>query len=326
VKMQRFLFFSLIAILAAVAGLFIFAGEETEQEAEKKSDSEITLFLVGDIMLNRGVEYMIEKEGKGDFRYPFLKIRDYLFPADLVFGNLEGPISDKGEKVGGIYSFRAEPEVKEGLIFAGFDILSLANNHLLDYQRIALEETMKILREGGIDYVGAGFGEEEAFSVKVKEVKDVKIGFLAYTNLGPEAWRARDNYSGIACISETDLPEIASGIKSAKEKVDLLVVSLHAGQEYAPEPTHFQREFSRAAIESGADLVVGHHPHVVQEIERYQSGWIAYSLGNFVFDQAFSEETMQGLLLEVIIKHGIIKEVNPKEIKISDSFQPYFEQ
>ena len=289
-------------------------------------DSKITIFTVGDIMLDRGVELKIKKEGKGDFRFPFFKIAGELKKADILFGNLEGPISDKGQKVGSIYSFRFDPKAIEGLKYAGFDIFSLANNHMFDYQRIALEDTMRILEENKIDYVGAGFSEEEAFSLKIREIKNTKIGFLAYTNLGPEVWKATEKNSGIAWISEKDIEEVKRDIERAKQKIDILIVSLHSGEEYATNTTPFQISFARAFVDAGADLIVGHHPHIIQKIERYKNSWIAYSLGNFIFDQSFSEETMEGLLLEVIIEDNKIKELNPKEIKISKSFQPYLEK
>lgn len=327
--MRKYLLLILIVISAVIGGFIIIESEEEivvvqlNQELAESENSEIILLAVGDIMLNRGVEHMIETKGGKDFRFPFLKIADFFQKADILFGNLEGPISDKGKKVGSIYSFRAEPEAVEGLKYAGFNILSLANNHALDYQRIALEDTIKTFKEQGIDWVGAGFNEEEAFSVKIKEVKKNKIGFLAYTNLGSGFQKATEEKTGIAWIEEKSFNKIEKDIREAKEKVDILIVSLHSGEEYQKQPTIFQKEFSKMTIESGADLIIGHHPHIIQEIEQYKSGWIAYSLGNFVFDQAFSKETMEGLLLEVIIENGMIKEVISKEIKISDFFQPY---
>jgi len=291
-------------------------------DEEKANKEEITLMLVGDIMLDRGVEYMIEKYDDGDFKFPFLKIADELKNADILFGNLEGPISDKGTKVGSIYSFRAEPEAIEGLNFAGFDVISLANNHAFDYGRLALEDTFSRLKTAGIDYVGAGLNESGAYSPIVKEINGTKIGFLAYTNLGPETWKATERNSGIAWVSEEDMEKIKENIKSAKERADILIVSLHSGEEYLSEPTQFQIEFSKAAIDAGADIVIGHHPHVIQKSEQYQSGYIFYSLGNFVFDQAFSEKTMQGQIVEVLIENGKIKEVIPKEVKINNYFQP----
>ena len=254
-----------------------------------------------------------------------MKITDELKKADILFGNLEGPISNKGKKVGSIYSFRMNPKTVEGLKYAGFDILSLANNHMFDYQRVAFEDTMRILEENGIDYLGAGFSAKEAFSPKITEIRNTKIGFLAYTNLGPKAWRATKGGSGIAWVSEKDIEKIKEDIGEAKQKTDVLIISLHSGEEYATNTTPSQISLARAFVDAGADLVVGHHPHIIQEIEKYKDGWIAYSLGNFVFDQGFSEETMEGLLLEVIIEDNKIKELNQKEIKISKSFQPYLE-
>jgi len=288
----------------------------------------ITIILVGDIMLNRGVEYMIKKEGDGDFKFPFLEIAKDLNGADILFGNLEGPISGKGTKVGSIYSFRAEPEAIEGLIHAGFDVISLANNHAFDYGRVALEDCLAKLSNAKISYVGAGLNEIEAFGPVIKEINGstgspLRIGFLAYTNLGPESWKATSENLGIARVSEKDMEKVKESIKSAKEKVDILIVSLHAGEEYAAEPTQFQVEFSKAAVDAGADLVVGHHPHVVQKSEkRYKDKWIFYSLGNFVFDQSFSEETMKGEMLEILIEDGKINELIPKKIKLNNYFQP----
>ncbi|MDI6883217.1 MAG: CapA family protein [Patescibacteria group bacterium] len=298
-------------------------GFEPGLNKEKFEDSKITVLAVGDIMLDRGVEYIIKTKGEGDYKFPFLRIAQDLEKADILFGNLEGPISDKGERVGSQYSFRAEPESIEGLTFAGFDVLSLANNHLLDYGREALESTMRILNRNKIIFVGAGFEEKEAFSVKIKEIKGTKIGFLAFTNLGPEIWKASQENSGIAWFSERDIEKVKQDIKKTKEKVNVLIVSFHSGEEYTEEPTPSQIYFARSFIESGADLVLGHHPHVIQRIEKYQSGWIAYSLGNFVFDQGFSQETMEGLMLEIIIENKKIKELNPQKIKISELFQPY---
>jgi len=295
----------------------------SEPRADELSEEKtITLILVGDIMLNRGVEYMVERYGNVDFKFPFLKIADYLKKADIVFGNLEGVISDKGIKVGSIYSFRANPEAIEGLKFAGFNVLSLANNHTLDYTRAALEDCLANLNNAGINYVGAGFNETEAFSPIIKEIKGIKIGFLAYTNLGPETWRAVRENSGIAWISEKDFERVKADIKLAKEKVDVLIVSLHTGEEYSNEPTLFQIEFSKTAIDAGADLVIGHHPHLIQRDEKYKNGWIFYSLGNFIFDQGFSSETMRGQILEVIIKDKKIKEIISREIEINEFFQP----
>lgn len=284
---------------------------------EKKT---VSLVFTGDIMLNRRVEMMMM--ANGDYRFPFLKIADDLAEADLLFGNLEGPISDKGTKVGSIYSFRANPEAIEGLEFAGFDVLSLANNHAFDYGREALEDTFSRLKEAGIDYVGAGPDAEKAFGLVIREVNGLKIGYLAYTNLGPKAWRAGQSSPGLAWVNEESFAELKKNISLARAKSDILIVSIHAGEEYIKEPTPFQASFSRLAIDSGADIVIGHHPHITQKSEEYNGGYIFYSLGNFVFDQSFSSQTMQGQIVKVLIEDGKIKEALPVDVKLNESFQP----
>jgi len=293
------------------------------KELPQSMPSKINIFAVGDIMLDRGVEYKILKEGAGEFNFPFLKIADDLKKADLLIGNLESPISEKGEKIGSIYSFRANPKAVEGLKYAGFDVLSLANNHALDYGRVALEDTMNILKNNDIQYIGAGFNDKEVFSLKIKEIKGIKIGFLAYTEFGSKFWKPGTNTLGVAFFNIEDFEKIKREVSEAKKKVDILIISLHSGTEYVRNPTSFQEEFSRICIDAGADLILGHHPHVTQPLEEYKEGWIAYSLGNFIFDQSFSTQTMQGTLLEVLIEDGKIKKVNPTEVEISENFQPY---
>jgi poly-gamma-glutamate synthesis protein (capsule biosynthesis protein) len=279
----------------------------------------VTLFFVGDIMLDRGVELKINKEGNSDFKFPFLKIEKDLKEADILFGNLEGPISDKGQKVGSIYSFRMDPKAIDGLLFAGFDVLSVANNHIFDYSRIAMEDTFFRLKESGIDYVGGGFNEIEAYAPKIKEINGTKIAFLAFTNLGSPYWEAKEKRSGIAWLEKEKLEK---SIKEAKKKSDIIIVSMHFGEEYKTSPTLGQKTLAQFAIDSGADLVIGHHPHVIEPFERYKQGYIAYSLGNFIFDQNFSEETMKGLILKVLVRGKKIQEVIPIEFKINNFFQP----
>ncbi|MBI2038458.1 MAG: CapA family protein [Candidatus Nealsonbacteria bacterium] len=281
---------------------------------------EISLILTGDIMLNRRVDLMMK--AKNDYTFPFQKIAEKLNEADIVFGNLENPISDKGKKTGSIYSFRADPKSVEGLIFAGFDVLSLANNHSFDYGKIALEDTFSRLKAAGINYVGAGFNGKEAFSPIIKEVDGTKIGFLAYSDLGSVYWTATENSSGLALISLEYFENIKQDIRKAKSQVDILIVSLHSGEEYIKEPGPQQINFAKAAIDEGADIIVGHHPHIVQKNEIFKNKYIFYSLGNFVFDQNFSPETMEGQIIKVAIENKKIKEVIPINIKINQYLQP----
>jgi len=330
------LFILIFFLVAVFIGNFLINEiEKTEKEISLPSfyfeKPPIILMFVGDIMLDRGVEYMVQKYGNDDWNFPFLKIVDFLKSSDILFGNLEGLISDKGAKVGSIYSFRAEPGAIDGLLFAGFDMVSVANNHIFDYGREAMEDNFNRLKSAGINYVGGGFNEKEAHSSIIKNIKGTKIAFLAYNGVGLKYWFATKDKSGINWLEEEQL---VKDIKAAKEIADLVIVSMHFGDEYQFQSNNEQKKFARLAVDSGADLVFGHHPHVAQEIEKYtpmdisregskyKEGYIAYSLGNFIFDQNFSEETMQGMLLEVLIEDEKIKKITPFEIKINKYFQP----
>lgn len=322
--MKRFIFLAafLLSSILLLGGSLFLGNKQTKTPArEEEKEKEVILLLVGDIMLDRGVEFYIKQNG-GDWRFPFLNIADFLRKADLVFGNLESVISDKGENLGSVYSFRADPKALEGLAFAGLDVLSVANNHSMDYGMEAFLDSLQRLKKTGIAYVGGGTNTENAHSPVIQEVEGTKIGFLGYTNLGSPLWQATDKTPGIAWVDENTVSEFQENIAAAKEQLDILIVSLHFGEEYQTQPNALQEFIAKSAIEAGADIVVGHHPHVVQPVVQYQQGWIAYSLGNFVFDQGFSTETMKGLLLEVTIQDKKIKEVLPLPIRMNNSFQP----
>lgn len=276
--------------------------------------------FTGDIMLARGVRRRIDRFG-GDFRFPFLLIADELRQYDLTFGNLENPISARGRNVGSIYSFRADPRVIEGLKFGGFDIVSLANNHIWDWSRDALADTVSLLAEAGIESVGAGENEARANDFMVLRLGEdgLTVAFLAYTTLYPRGLEAWGETPG---VSHNDIDAMRTAIARARSAADLIVVSMHWGVEYKTSAGLEQRNLGRALIDAGADLVVGHHPHVAQELERYGAGWIAYSLGNFVFDQNFSKDTMRGKVLEVSVQGGKITEARLRDVFLNSNFQP----
>jgi gamma-polyglutamate biosynthesis protein CapA len=333
-------FLILILILLAMGVSFIYFGQRFFDAREKSLSADIqnnllafqlieveqkpiTLLFVGDIMLSRGVANQIEKHN--DPRWPFLKIASTTQAADLIFGNLEGPISSRGKNQGSIYSFRVKPEVVEGLKFSGFDVLSLANNHIWDWGKDALADTVAMLEHSSIESAGAGGNYKEANAPAIKKINGTKIEFLAYTNLYPETLKAKENSAG---ISDFDLEKIKSKIKElngsagSPQAADIIIISLHWGQEYQTHSNLDQQNIAHFLIESGADLIIGHHPHVVQEVEKYLGGWVTYSLGNFIFDQNFSAETMTGLMLKVIVKNKKISEILPVKIKINSAFQP----
>lgn len=296
---------------------FSIGGRGVPGEKEKEA---YTLIFVGDIMLSRGIDYYIKRNN--DYSFPFRFVYEKLSSADLAFGNLEGPISSLGMNQGSIYSFRADPKVIEGLKLAGFDVLSLANNHIFDWGGEALSDTISILSENGIGFAGAGRNYEEANAPLVFSLYDgTRIGFLAFTNLYPETLFARENSPGVSRF-ETDF--IKERIKNLKENSDIVAVSLHWGEEYQMKQNGEQEKLARALVDAGANLIIGHHPHVVQEVEEYGDGWIAYSLGNFIFDQGFSKETKRGLALEVFVENKKITDVKTIEVNMNKNFQPSF--
>ncbi len=327
------------AIDAKVQSTMLEIEAESRGQAKKLAEAkEASLLFVGDIMLSRGVAYYTEKSG-GDPRYPFLNVADELRAADLAFGNLEGPISERGKNQGSEYSFRAEPRMAESLTFTGFDVLSLANNHIMDWGGDALADTVVRLRANGIEPIGAGENYEEANRAYIADVKGTKIAFLAYTTLYPKSFSAKGarlpdgqgsasggeakNFPG---VSSFELSRTAQEIRDLKESgaADVVVISFHWGEEYDTTANAAEKNIAHALADAGADLIVGHHPHVAQEVERYKNSWIAYSLGNFVFDQGFSEGTKRGLALSVILRGKRIAEVVSRQVLISETFQPSF--
>lgn len=294
---------------------------EKRQKTFTPKNNTITLGFVGDVMLDRGIERVIMKNGNGDFSFPFRLIENKLKKYDILFGNLEGPISNKGEDLGSIYSFRMDPKTAGALNKVGFDILSVANNHAGDWGKVAAADTYLRLSMSGIAYSGGGFTKEEAYTPNIMHSGDLKIAYISFSEFGKGYLEAVGDEPGIAIISETKLKE---SINTAKAEADIVIASFHYGDEYKPEPNSYQEKISKMAIDYGADLVIGHHPHIPEPVVKYKDGYIAYSLGNFIFDQNLKEDGSDvGMIFEAIIEDGKIKEVNEVEIRFNDAFQPF---
>ena len=279
------------------------------KEALLQRQEEVSLIAVGDVMLSRDVARKMKTYQ--DIHHPFLKTRDYLKTADLVFGNLESPITE-GREIGSYEMiFRANPGVEKALKEAGFSILSLANNHTFNFGYDGLEDTFNYLNQAGIKYVGAGKNKEEAYRPLYIEEKGIKFAFLAYTDL-----------SFIPYIAVMDIEQMAEAVRQAKQQADFVIVSMHAGNEYAEGPNQSQINFAHAAIDAGAELVIGHHPHVIQKIEEYKSKYIFYSLGNFVFDQMWSQKTREGLMVKIFFNKDSVIKIDYSSVLIEDYCQP----
>jgi len=284
----------------------------------KRVPINISIVFVGDIMLDRMVESSVFKNANGDFSFLFEKV-SFIKNADIAFANLEGPVSNKGGEIGNLYSFRFLPESLGALMASGLDVFSIANNHVGDWGKEAFEDTIFRLNDKYLYAIGGGMNKEEATQVKIFKWPNASFGFLGFSDVGPAWMEATQDGSGILLVKEK---EFVGSIKKAARQVDVLVVSIHFGEEYQTKANERQRYLARLAIDNGAKVVVGHHPHVVQEVEVYGDGVIAYSLGNFIFDQNFSEETMEGLALQVYFEDDEIITIKKHKIKINEFFQP----
>ncbi|HEB32735.1 MAG TPA: CapA family protein [Spirochaetes bacterium] len=267
-------------------------------------ENTFSIIAGGDIMLTRGANKYIRDFGVD---YPFLSIREEIIKHDIAFANLESPVSHRGSIYSpfkkGIY-FKADPEVLEGLKFAGFDVFSLANNHVLDWGIDAVSDTMELLDKSGFRYSGVGETREEALKPAVFYMKDTSVAFVSFNDIypfvinqsGKTMWTLTFKRSEPEIDPEIDLEK---EIKELKSKYDIVIASVHSGIEYVPEPESEKVKKMRELIDYGVDVVLGGGPHVIQGIEVYKGGIIAYSLGNFIFDQDWSKETSLGLLLEI---------------------------
>ncbi|HPO14112.1 MAG TPA: CapA family protein [Candidatus Hydrogenedentes bacterium] len=304
----------------ALAGVSVLMRPGAPPQPKIAAD-ERQLAFVGDIMLSRNVANTLLEKGR-DFTYPFQAAAPYLQSAVIAFGNLECPISGRGDKMKKKYTFNASPEAVEGLKYAGFDVLTLANNHILDFGPEALDDTKKYLTDAGIQFNGICDKDAPQEPV-IMDAGGIKIGYLGYCDPNTPYAYAKEYLAFDVRPAKGDRPTLARDIAALKPKVDIVVVSMHWGIEYTQEVDAAQQELGHFIIDQGASIVAGHHPHVQQAPERYKDGLIMYSMGNFVFDQRSKPLTRQSRLYRVTInKTGIVRaEYLPMEI-ILNEWQP----
>jgi len=308
-----FFFFLLASILCGcVAGILVPARTLMAQPLPTSTPlvistalpaPEFTLLAVGDIMLGRRIYKNIQKRGSEE--YPFGKVKEVLSTGDLLFGNLEAPFCKKGTKPISLTKevlLRAPVEAAPILGRAGFNMVSLANNHSLDYGQVGLETTLKVLDQQQITAIGVYKRKEKKQTPFYLEQKGIRFVFLAYSSVSPALF---DDHQIDLVVAPSYLPEVKRSIQEASTKSDFVIVSFHWGIEDQNNPTEAQIKMAHAAVDAGAALVIGHHPHVLQGVEIYKQGIIFYSLGNFVFDIQ-REATWQSVILKVVFqKNGI---------------------
>lgn len=331
--MKKYLIIGAFALVAALLGagavyapvfpikkvLLLSASSVNEPVIEEKATPKETVLLFGgDAMLSRVVGS--KTVSSGDWSWPFAHISSTLAAADLTIINLESPFTIGGNHTvkTGSFSFNADPMMARGLVSAGVDVVSLANNHMLNQGAKGIADTKTVLKENDISYLGAGLTEAEARLPVIRAVNGTRFGFIAYAY--------PDDYQTAAATkagtTNLDIEKMRADVIAIKPQVDVVIILMHAGYEYTEKPNAQQTAFAHAAIDAGADLIVGHHPHWVQQVEKYNGKTIIYSLGNLVFDQMWSIETTEGALAEVKYVDGKISDISYMPIVIKNYGQP----
>lgn len=283
--------------------------------------SKVKLYAVGDVMLGDspacfgfGVGSKIKENGP---YFPFDNIRDVLADSDILFGNLETVLSHKKRNrwlLPRLY-MRGDPGDIPALRDCSFKVMSISNNHMMQHGTEAFHDTVKRLESNSIYPIG--MKSELPFHSKpfITKINDIKIGFLSYS-LRPEEYRPKEV---LYCLGEEE--DINDDIHKLKKDVDFVIISIHWGDEYIKKPSPSQIAMARRIIDEGANIILGHHPHVLQGIESYKDGLIAYSLGNFVFDM-WMPETRKSIILQIHLDKTGIVGFNVIPIRINRQYQP----
>jgi gamma-polyglutamate biosynthesis protein CapA len=305
------------AIAAAVTFVFLITANTLDRahavEVKDDPESRLTITMVGDMMFGRNIEEVVVPNI--GYERLFEHVRPYFEHSDYVTGNFDNPIvyRDGYPKADKFIHVKSRPEVAKALKNVGFDSVNLANNHVKDYGKQGLMDTLKALDEQDIDTVGAGRDLKSATKVSYRTVNGVKIAVVGFSDVIPRDFTARKNRAGIA-PADPDIffPLVAK----AKSNADLVLVHIHWGLEYDSGYHPRQQDIAHALVDAGADIVIGHHPHVLEPVEVYKNGVIFYSLGNFVFDQGWSRTRESVLVQYKLLKNGQARvEIHPVMIR-----------
>jgi gamma-polyglutamate biosynthesis protein CapA len=269
-------------------------------------DKLITIIATGDIIPARYINYQAVK--RNNFKWPYEKTYEILSSSDITFANLESPLIDNCPLTSEGMVFCGDKHNIEGLVFSGIDIVNLANNHLANWGQKGIEETIKTLSENNIFYTGIN-------GPVFYEVKGARFAFLGF-----------DDVDRGQLLSKADEENISKEIKEAKKEADIVIVAFHWGVEYTSQPSPRQKYLAYLSIDSGADLVIGNHPHWIQPIEIYDGKVIAYAHGNFVFDQFWSEKTLEGVVGKYTFYGNKLVNVEFLPVQIDKTGQPSFMQ
>ncbi|HEX6588613.1 MAG TPA: CapA family protein [Longimicrobiales bacterium] len=286
----------MLLVLATAAGVTA----QAEPVRSVGADGVVTLAFTGDVLLAGSVGDAISRNG---VHWPWERVREGFGAADYVVVNLETSVarSTTGIAENKQFVFRADPRTVEGLDAAGVDLVTLANNHTLDYGRDALLETLEHLDAHGVARVGAGRNAAEAYRPVIVEFGDLRIGFIGVSRVYPFShWAATASAPGVASGYDYAMDQVLAAVDEALPAVDALFVLVHWGAELADEPRAIDRSFAQALLDRGVRAVIGHHPHVLQgfRVVEETGQLVAWSLGNFIF-RSFRDATRMSAVLYV---------------------------
>lgn len=282
------------------------------------STEKLKVVAVGDIMLDGTARPVFAQHG---YDHAFANVKHLFSGAQIVLGNLEGPLTTRGTAEPKTYAFRSPPDkVSRALKSAGFTVVSLANNHTLDYGVDGLTDTLAALDAVGIAHKGAGRNLAEARRAVFQNAAGRRVALLAYSLTLPEEFFAGPNRPGTAFGHEA---HVRADITAARRQSDVVLVSFHWGQEGKTVLRDYQVQLGRAAIDAGAAAVLGHHPHILQAVERYKHGVILYSLGNFTFG-SYSKDAKVSAVAELIFDQDRVQTLRLHPINV-DNFDVVFQ-
>lgn len=253
-----------------------------EDDIKIEESQSFKISLIGDLLMDGSIRAQINKNG---FNYPWEMVKEYFLNDDITVGNLETSITTRGTKWDDKqFNFRSDPRNLKAMKESGIDILTLANNHILDYGYDGLLDTLNHIDKSGIKRVGGGKDKKEAIQGIIVEEDGIKIGLLSFSRVIPNVkWYATDKSPGIVGAYDPHIEEVLNRIKEMKSQTDVVVLSIHWGVELSATPRKQEIDLAKKLVDAGADIIMGHHPHVLQGIEIYKGKPIFYSLGNFVF-------------------------------------------
>ncbi len=291
---KRYIFLFVVVIIGiSVAGLVVVL------DPPFREPEPVRILLGGDVYPGNRIEERLQNKGVEDFTANILPVRQEV---DLHFANLETPVTNRNTTtVKKTFLFKSQPQIALPILKSlGVDGVSIANNHIMDYGPEGLRETKQHLDSVNIGYTGAGKNREKAEKPVFFEANNQTVALLAFSNTFPRSFWAGEDKPGTAFGAAG---RVRDAVKETSEKADFTLVSFHWGAELDTTPQKYQKNLARSSIDAGADVVFGHHPHVIQPVEKYNGGVIYYSLGNYLFT-TLTDNIRYGLLAEVTLEPG----------------------